>query len=68
MKRLPKLQLFWSLEAIIADQMTHHRPVLLLDVRLVVFLVRAGASESHLFILTVVVQDVIDELAVIARS
>ena len=62
-----ELQLFLGLEAVIADQMTYHRPVLLLDMRLVVFLVGPGTGEGHPFVLTVTVRDFVDELAAIVR-
>jgi hypothetical protein len=45
--------------------MPRHRPFLLRDMRLVIFLVGPGAGEGHLFVLTVAVQDGVDELAAI---
>src|SRR5438128_168585 len=49
-------------EAIIADEVAHHGPVLLLDVRTVVFLPGPAAGEGNALALAPCVEAVVDEL------
>src|SRR5207302_4195541 len=51
------------LEATVAEELAHMRPVLLLDVGVVVFLVGPTAREANLSILAETHQRVVDELA-----
>jgi hypothetical protein len=52
-----------AIVALTPDGLTDRRPVLLLDLRLVVLLEGAGATEGDLFLLAGVVQVMVDELA-----
>lgn len=51
----------------ITDKATHGRPVFLLDIATVVFAVGAATREGNLFLLTIAVEFVVDELAAIVR-
>ena len=53
--------------AVIANGVSHNRPVLLLDMRLIVFLVWARTGKSDLLIQAVAVQQIVDELTAIIR-
>ncbi len=56
-----------SLLTIITDGVSYNGPILLLHVRLVIFLVRAGAGEGDLRIDAIAVEAIIDELPTIIR-
>ena len=62
---LEKQEFFFGLEAVIANEAADNRPVLLLDMGLVVFMVRARASKGDLFGKAVVVEQVVDKFAAI---
>ena len=56
-----------ALEAVVADDLAHHRAVLLLDEALVVLPVSAAASERNLVFRTEVDYGVVQELAAVVR-
>jgi hypothetical protein len=60
-------QLIFGLETILASQVTDNRPVLLFDVRLIVFSIGPGTREADLFGLAITEERVIDKLTAIIR-
>ena len=57
--------LFTAFHPVIADDMTHHGPILLLDMRLIILLVGARACEGDLLIQTIVIEQIVDEFTAI---
>ena len=51
----------------VAQQLPHVRPILLLDVRVIVLLVRAPASELDVMVRAIAAEMVIDELGAVVR-
>jgi hypothetical protein len=60
-----EVKLFGGVVAVIANGSPHNRPVLLLDIGIVILLTSAAAGEGDFFIQTVAVELIIDELGAI---
>src|SRR3972149_4492214 len=64
---LQKSVLLVAFQSVIANDMTYHRPVLLLDMGLIVFLVRTGTRESNLLVPAIAQEQVVNEFAAVIR-
>ena len=53
--------------AVIANGMADDRPILLFDMRLIVFLVRARTGKSDLLVQAIAIEQVVDEFTTVIR-